>query len=1092
MHLSLKTSTSLDEGDAPVNPDIVVMSFTDSDLASVAQAYRGASGDAPSLCLTSMGPLKHPLSIDLYLEQVAAHAKVILVRLLGGQEWWPYGCEELGRLAREKNIALIMVPGCGHPDERLSELSTVSKELTGAIDECLSNGGIENTQVVLHALMELASGKPASVPVAASVANGALYKKTKPLSAASGTATIIFYRAHYLSSDVEPVDALMQALTSEGLAVRAFMVKSLKDAEALHLLKADVSHYKPDILIDFTAFSAGDKVHPLSEVGVPILQCALANASAEAWENSARGLSTTDLAMHVVLPEADGRIFTRAISFKNEVGNDDTMQFKHVVHQVQPDRVAYVAKLAANWGRLAKKQKSGRKVVLMVSNYPDRAGRNAYAVGLDGPASVINILRLLKADGYATHTLDMLDFSTFPHSTYSLEAYTRRFNALPVENRQALIDAWGTPQQDPAFYNGAFHVPCLCLDNVIVALQPDRGSATDKKSGYHDAKMPPRHGYLAFYWWLQDVAAIDALIHIGTHGNLEWLPGKSVALSSRCWPEIAMGATPVIYPYIVSDPGESAQAKRRISAVVLSHLTPPLMPVSLSDELAELETLVDEFSAADGLDARRMALLRTEILHRARRTGIAGEDDNDLMTALESHLCDIKEQRVGDGLHVFAQAAQAQSMETMAAALHEVSNGEHDKNAIIQLLNQSVANEAQGLLDALDGKFIMAGAGGSPVRGRFDIMPTGRNLISIDPRMIPTPTAALIGRRAAEEFVRRYSQDHGDWPKSVMMDVWGASTLRNGGDEIAQALWLMGVNPLWDKASGRVNGFEVLADTDMSWPRIDVTLRVSGLFRDMFANIIMLFDDAVQKVHHGNKHTIRVFSNAEGVYGSGVNDVLAAGQWKDRGELGKAYMAASHFAYGRDMEGVASPELFKERVEAADALIHVQDTREMDVLNGADFVDVEGGFSAAAQQLGNDAALYHVDTSRPDNIKARTLAEEISLTLHSRALNAKWIEGQMRHGYAGAGAFADVADQLFFFAATTQCVPSAQFDQVFDAYLYDDHVRNFMEKENPEALQSIKDRLAEALRRGFWNPLRNSVWPMLGLDEADTIKGQAA
>ncbi|MDE3059996.1 MAG: cobaltochelatase subunit CobN, partial [Pseudomonadota bacterium] len=552
--------------------------------------------------------------------------------------------------------------------------------------------------------------------------------------------------------------------------------------------------------------------------------------------------------------------------------------------------------------------------------------------------------------------------------------------------------------------------------------------------------------YLAFYWWLRE-AGVDAIIHLGTHGNLEWLPGKAVALSSVCWPEIALGPMPVIYPYIVSDPGEAAQAKRRISAITLSHLTPPLKTVTLAPELAELEKLVDEYSSADGLDARRMRLLRQEILHRARRSGLAGEDDNALLTSLEAHLCDIKEQRVSHGLHVFGEGAE---------------------------------NEVRNLLTALAGRFVPPGPGGSPSRGRLDVLPTGRNLIAMDPRLIPTRTAAAIGRRAAEEFVRRYAQDHGDWPKSVMLDVWGSATLRNGGDEIAQALWLMGVRPAWDEATGRVVGFDIIPETELSWPRIDVSLRISGLFRDMFPYLITLFDDAVQAVFapQGGK-LYRIFGNAPGAYGTGVSDLIDQGNWAHRDELGQAYLQASQFAYGRHGEGEAQPQALRERIANADALVHVQDQRETDILSGADFADAEGGFAAAAKAAGSDPALYHMDTSQPDTVKARTLAEEISLVLQSRALNPEWIAGQTRHGYAGAAAFADIVDQLFAFAATSDAANSLQFSVLFDAYVLDDRIRTFIAVHNPDALKAMAARFDEALRRGFWQPLRNSVLPLL-------------
>lgn len=1099
MHLSVRHSQTLEEGDIPVNPEqspaeLLMLSFTDSDLACMAEAYRAAK-NPPSLRLTSLAPLKHPLSVDLYLEQVAAHAKIILVRLLGGVEWWRYGAEELARLAREKNIILILVPGCAH-DPRLAELSTAPTEMVAAIDSCLAQGGRDNALNVLTCLTALARGEAAPPPIAISMAAGALYVPHSQNIASSqlptGNVLILFYRAHMLAADTAPIDALCAALHNMGLAARAFMVISLKDSASLSALQHEIQQYSPDIMIDATAFSAGNGAHPLADLGVPILQIALANTSHDAWAESARGLGATDMAMHVVLPEADGRIFTRAISFKEETEIHTDTEFKHVIHAPQQSRIDYIAELASAWVRLAKKPAADRHIGLILSDYPDRAGRSAYAVGLDGPQSAQEILRLLGENGY--HVTSTAAPEASPTERYSLHDYQQQFSRLSAQNQASLLKAWGNPEEDAFFADGFFHLPCTRHGHVIMALQPDRGAMGDRKSGYHDATTPPRHGYLAFYWWLRDVAGIDAIIHLGTHGNLEWLPGKSVALSQDCWPEITLGAMPVIYPYIVSDPGEAAQAKRRISAVTLSHLTPPLMQAVLSPELSALETLVDEYSSADGLDARRMKLLRTEIIHRARRSGLPGDNDNALMNSLEAHLCDIKEQRVGNGLHIFGHAPECESLATMADTLHEIAGGAVDKDAIAARLVEAAKNEQQNLLAALDGRFIMPGPGGSPVRGRLDILPTGRNMVTLDPRMIPTPTAAIIGKRAAEEFVRRYMQDHGDWPHNVVIDVWGSATLRNGGDEIAQALWLMGASPIWDDASGRVNGFQIIPDPELPWPRIDVSLRISGLFRDMFPTLITLFDDASQAVAKQENWPViwRIFGSAPGAYGAGVTALLDRGNWTTQDELGQAYLDASHFAYGRHSDGQVDTAALKARIVQADAFIHVQDQREMDVLSGADFADNEGGFAAAASLLGTNPSLYHLDSSRPDHLKIRSLAEEISLTLQARALGPTWMAGQMRHGYAGAAAFADIVDQLFAFAATTPCVTSAQFDAVFDAYVHDEEIRNFMMRENPAALAAIAQRFEEAIRRGLWNPLRNSAWILLRTIQGEKTAEEAA
>lgn len=1039
MHLSVKHSQSIEDADFPVNPhqspaDILVLSFTDSDLACMAEAAKNITG----LRLSRLSLLKHPLSVDLYIEQVATHAKVILVRLLGGYEWWKYGAEEFSKLARRKDIKLIMISGNGY-DPRLRDLSTVSEKEVTAVENCLAQGGAENAKEVLEYL------HTGFLPTPKIIESAALYREIKPEQIIKEkTAAVIFYRAHYLAADTEFVDALLLSLVQRGISCRAFMITSLKDESALAVLKEHLAESPPAIIIDATVFSAGSDSHPLSYIDVPILQVATANMTLDEWIESKRGLSTSDMAMQVVLPEADGRIFTRAISFKAEGKKYEELEFIRNFHAAEEGRVKYVAELALAWLNLRNKDNSEKKISIILSDYPQRAGRKGYAVGLDAFASVNNILEILGDEGYVAGSYESCVVGN-DTVQYSILDYKKRFLSLPLKNQKEVIEIWGDVPSDD------FSFPVKFFGNIVVALQPDRGSLTDKKTGYHDAATPPNHYYLAFYFWLRDKFKADALVHMGTHGNLEWLPAKTVALSESCWPEIVLGAMPVIYPYIVSDAGEAAQAKRRISAVIISHLTPPLNQVDLTQELCELEALTDEYGAADGLDGRRMKYLRDEIIFRAKKSGISfdGSDDTEVMSALEAHLCDIKEQRVGDGLHIFAAGENV----------------------------ECATNERKNLLAALSGRFIPPSAGGAPSRGRIDVLPTGRNLIGVDPRTIPTKTSDIIGKRAAADFIRRYVQDNGDYPKNIMMDLWGSATLRTGGDEIAQAFALMGVEIVWDENTQRVSGFEIIPDDEMQWRRVDVTLRISGLFRDMFPNLIALFDDAAAAVAklQGRKKEWRIFGNAPSAYGAGTTELIDSGMWQNRSDLGQAYISASHFAYGRGVDGVLAELDLRKRVAASDAFIHIQDLREVDVLSGADFADSEGGFAAAAEILGAKPVLYHIDTTNPEKIKTRTLAEEISLTLHARAINKQWIAGQMRHGYAGAAAIADVVDNMFALAASSDTVTSAQFDLIADNYLHNEQVRGFLQRENPDALKAVTARLNEAIERGMWQPLRNST-----------------
>ena len=613
-------------------------------------------------------------------------------------------------------------------------------------------------------------------------------------------------------------------------------------------------------------------------------------------------------------------------------------------------------------------------------------------------------------------------------------------------------------------------MPALACGNVLVAVQPDRGSALDRKADHHAPDLPPRHAYLAFYLWLRDSFDAHAMIHLGTHGTLEWLPGKAAALSQGCFPDAALGPLPVLYPFIVNNPGEAAQAKRRLGAVTLGHMTPPLREAGLSAEALEVERLIDEYAAADGLDRRRMAYLAREIVERARDAGLAAEcglppdaGDDETLARLDAFLCDVKELQIRDGLHVLGQAPHG--------------------------------GEIDALLAGLDGRFVPPGPAGAPSRGRADVLPTGRNLTTLDPRAVPTRAAAAIGARAAEAIVQRYVQDHGEHPRRIALDLWGSATMRTGGDDLAQALALLGVRPTWDHASNRVSGFEILPAAKLDRPRIDVTLRISGLFRDVFATQIALFDEAVRAVagldeedelnplaaerRAGEARPLRIFGAAPSAFGAGITDRLARGAWECRADLGRDYLAAGGFAYGAGLDGTAAAPEFAARIAATDAHVHGQDHREIDILDDVTFAAYQGGFAAALEALGSKAALYHADLSDPDRPRLRSLAEEVARIVRGRVANPAWIAGMMRHGYPGAAEMANAVDALFAFAATSGVVADAAFDRVHAAYLEDEAVAGFLDAANPAAAGAIRAKLAEAMRRGLWQPRRNSASRLL-------------
>ncbi len=1122
MHLLATHSAKLDETDAAIDleqspAEVVVLSFADSDLSALAAAWQADAEILPSLRLASLKKLKHPMSVDLYVEATIAHARAVIVRCLGGFDYWRYGLESIAAIARQRGIVFAALPGDDRPDFRLAEISTAPPEMLARLDRFFREGGVEN---VGHALRYVASCLGRNVawndampigPAVGFAADGRTMPLEGLLHAADvrPVALVLFYRSSLLSADTEAISALMAELETRDLAPVVVAVSSLKDPLAGEFLERLIAARRPAIILNATVFSArrDDGATVLDAADVPVLQVVLASNSHEAWVSSPRGLSPADLAMNVVLPELDGRLLSRAISFKAEGALDPRLEFATVRHTPCADRIAFVARQAAGWANLSRTSRFERRLALILSDYPARAGRAGYAVGLDTAESVIQIIELLRAEGYdtglrewCTADVEALLKGCADRLEIPLAAYATWLKALPSTLQSEIESTWGDHATDPAVEHDRFSFPILSAGKLSIFLQPDRGSLHERKSGYHDTSVPPRHAYVAFYAWLREQAKIDALIHLGTHGTLEWLPGKALALSEECWPEAVLGPLPVIYPFIVNNPGEAVQAKRRLSAVTIGHLTPPLSAAGLHGAMAELEGLVEEYADASGLDRRRMALLESEIIDRAWTTGLAAECDlsrdeptREAIAKLDARLCDIKELSIRDRLHVFGRApendAQASLVEAIVAA-YGAPISDDKRQQVEAAVRTSAAHEARALLAALDGRRVGPGPAGAPSRGRLDVLPTGRNLTSIDPRAIPTRTAATLGVRAADEVVRRYLQDHGEYPRALVIDLWASASLRTGGDDLAQALAYLGARPIWDMSSNRVTGVEILPLATLDRPRIDVTLRISGLFRDIFEAQIALFDAAIRKIaaldedcadnplaaarRHG-ENLARIFGGAPGSYGAGTASLTLDSRWQTREQLGEAYLSAVTHSYGGAEAVTDAGDGFRARVFAANALVHPQDDRERDLLDGDGVADFVGGFSAAASLLGNRATLYHLDTSEPSKPKARNFTEEIARVVRGRLTNPRWIAGMLDHGHRGVAELAQGVDALFAFAATTPAVPAHLFDLTHEALIANEAILQRMVEANPAGAGAIASRLRDALARGLWVARRNSV-----------------
>lgn len=1133
MHLLPTSEIRLDDGEDAVDlalppGDVLVLSFTDSDLSALAVA---AAGSSLSVRLAPLRRLKHPLSVDVLIEKTAAQCRFVLVRCLGGLDYWRYGVEQLGAACQERNIPLAILPGDERDDPRLGEHATVPAELANELLAHFQAGvGAENMRRLLGRIgrylaqtSETADLAPLPLPAFFALGNSGAILLWRDALAARPTdkplVPILLYRSGVAAGDTATGEAIAAALTARGLAPLPLALTSLKDPAVTAELAALIATRKPALIVTTTAFSARESADfVLDGADCPVLQAVPVGSPREAWEASPRGLSAADLAMQVALPEFDGRVGAIPVAFKAEESDPATgLSVRRLVPD--PEGIAALADLAEGWIALARKHAAERKLALVMSDYPARGGRAGFAVGLDTPASVIAIRELLAGAGYEVGPLSphpeesrsgvpqdvparseasfetqglrlapqdeglwMMQTLTTGQASLSLPlaTYYTWLAAIPATAREALLAAHGSPEADPACRDGTFRFRAVRYGKLTVALQPARDATPDRKAVYHDPDAPPGHGYLAFYLALRRSEAIDALIHLGTHGTTEWLPGKAVALSGTCWPRLAVGGLPVIYPYVVDDPGEAAPAKRRLSAVTLGHLPPPLAETEAAGETALLRDLVEEFSQAQVLDPRRADIVAAEIRARAEASGLAAScgvasdtEMSEALTRLDAHLCDIAELPFRDGLHIFGQSEADPA---------------------------SARNERENLIAALDGRFVPPGPAGAPQRGRPDVLPTGRNLSTLDPRAIPTRAATRLGKLAAQAVVSRHLQERGDYPRRIVMDLWASPTLRSGGEDIVHALALMGVEPLWDNASTRVTGFAIVPQPKLAYPRLDVTVRISGTFRDTFPGQIALIDQAARAVaaldepdewnepaaaRRRGEHGARIFGAAPGRYGAAMADRALDGDWTQREELGAAYLAASDHAYGGP-EGVGAADAgFAQRIRASDAFIHVSDTAGRDILEATSAADVIGGLAAAAKALGADPALYSLDSSNPEAPKARTLAEDIARIVHGRLTHPRWIASQLAHGWRGAAELAEAVDTLFVFAASTDAVADGLFDTVFQAYCADPQVWAALEAANAPAAASIRSRLAEAVRRGLWTSRRNSVGAFLAREAAE-------
>ncbi|MFI7666859.1 cobaltochelatase subunit CobN [Nocardia sp. NPDC049526] len=1138
---------------------------------------------------------------------------LVIVRILGGKRAWEDGLAAV----RASGLPMVALGGEIAPDAELMECSTVPGGVAADAHNYLAAGGAENLRQLHNFLSDtvLLTGHGFEPPVHLP-SWGELDRTpgTDPGATAehSPTVAVIYYRAQHLAGNTAYIDALCTAIENAGAKALPLYCASLRTAEpelldtlrtadALVVTVLAAGGTKPA-----NASAGGDDeawdVAALAELDVPILQGLCLTSGRAQWAANDDGLSPLDVATQVAVPEFDGRIITVPFSFK-EFDADGLSAYVP-----DPERAARVAGIAVRHARLRHIPAERRRIAIMMSAYPTKHARIGNAVGLDTPASAIRLLTEMRAAGY-----DLGDESEVPglaerdgdaliHALIaaggqdpdwltaeqlegnpiriSADQYTSWFDTLPEDLREAVVEAWGPPpgglyvdrSADP---KGEIVIAALRFGNIVLMVQPPRGFGENPVAIYHDPDLPPSHHYLAAYRWIAapEGFAADAMVHLGKHGNLEWLPGKTLGMSASCGTDAALGELPLIYPFLVNDPGEGTQAKRRAHATLVDHLIPPMARAESYGDISRLEQLLDEHANISTLDPAKLPAIRQQIwtLMRAAKMdhdlGLAERPDEDVFDDMLLHvdgwLCEIKDVQIRDGLHVLGQAPAGETELDLVLAMlraRQLWGGERNVPGLREALglNESGTEvrervdeveararrllaalqaaewsvdavdrivdsldlpaptfaavrtvlrfaatevvprlrqtgiEIDRILHALNGGFIPAGPSGSPLRGLINVLPTGRNFYSVDPKAVPSRLAWETGQAMADSLLDRYKADHGEYPRSVGLSVWGTSAMRTSGDDIAEVLALLGVRPVWDEASRRVTTLEVIPLAELGRPRIDVTVRISGFFRDAFPHVLALLDDAVRLVadldepaesnyvrthaqndlaEHGDKRraTTRIFGSKPGTYGAGLLQLIDSKSWRTDDDLAQVYTAWGGFAYGRDLDGAPAADDMRTAYRRITVAAKNTDTREHDIADSDDYFQYHGGMVATVRALtGKNPEAYIGDSTRPDAVRTRTLSEETSRVFRARVVNPRWLEAMRRHGYKGAFEMAATVDYLFGYDATTNVVADWMYEKLAESYVFDDVNRKFMEQSNPWALHGIAERLLEAAQRELW------------------------
>jgi cobaltochelatase CobN len=1266
-----------------VQISIVLLTHADSDLAALSRAVGLLPEGFPRVHGVSLQGIDDTRAMTSLLSGESGGARIVIVRVLGRLSGIP-GWQALVQAATERRQSLLVVSGTGEPNPEFDVVSNVSPAILRETLAYLQAGGAENLAQWLRFLSDhlLLSGHGFEAPV--ELPEHGVYERSTP-SLAPPDAPVVgiaFYRAHRLGGNLRFIDALVEALERRGLRALPVYTSSLRALNAAGKSAALSLLQGIDALINTTSFAIGDinpqgptlpgwSIEAMAELDVPVFQAMVSGMELAQWQGSSRGLNPLDTAMNVVIPEFDGRIVTVPVSFKEkrQSGGMEVVEYAPLA-----DRVERVAGTVAAQVRLRRLPPAQRRIAFIFTNSNSKASQIGNAVGLDAPASLLELLRAVRAAGYEIpdlpesgtaliHTLIDRGSYDAAHLTAAqcsdaigrvpAAQYSQWFAELPASLRERMLAQWGQPPGKAYVHDGHLVLAGLELGNALVALQPPRGYGMDPDAIYHQPDLPPTHHYYALYRWLRDGWGAHAIVHVGKHGTLEWLPGKGVGLSENCFPDALLGDLPLFYPFIINDPGEGAQAKRRAHAVIVDHLTPPMTTADTYGVLAQLGELVDEYYQVEMLDPGKLPLLQAQIWrlvkearldsdlgailedhehdhdhdehghhdHDHDHDGHDHDDDHDdhhhhghdwddtlnehgvpmglarmdgvdfahLIEDIDGYLCEIGAAQIRDGLHILGQGPAGAQLVDMLCALTRLPNigvpglpsevarhfglefaslledkgkrldgpvtvmdralvtradaveaidavcralyGELDRrefrvaavdDAIAACLGggapdgiasvlrfacdtlvpnlRRTSEEIENLLRGLDGCYVPAGPSGAPTRGMAHILPTGRNFYSVDPRSLPSQSAWHVGRQLAQEVLQRYLKETGRYPESVSISVWGTSAMRTHGDDAAEILALLGVRPVWQAENRRLTGVEVVPLAELGRPRIDVTTRISGFFRDAFPQLIQLIDEAVNAVialdeppeqNFVRKHYLaelaaraaakedraqaersaryRVFGSKPGTYGAGILPLITEKNWKDEADFAEAYVNWGGYAYTAAESGVDARPEFRQRLTAVEVALHNQDNREHDIFDSDDYLQFHGGMIATIRSLtGRKPRHYFGDSQNPDRAVVRDLKEEALRVFRSRVVNPKWLESIRRHGYKGGLECTATVDYLFGFDATASIMEDWMYEEVAQRYALDPVMREFLQESNPWALNAMAERLLEAAQRKMW------------------------